>query len=416
MSEPTVEQAGQGICLGWPTNSVSLLFDRIVERSDGTHAEVTPILNGANYPTPKRLTPSRVNLLSNRSREDWCKRTQKISEHTEIPWDRILENSVSYVLAMFRRGEPAVLLNEETYPQPSFIIKPLVYERLPATVFALAAKGKSLFGLFVCLLAECGQSACGLTVSRSHQTLFLDWELDQSLQGFRKQQIVKAHPNLSSAGPLYRRMYRPLTDELPKIMKLVQEYDISFMVIDSLAPATGGDQIGADGALRFFEALRLLNVGCLVLAHVPKSAETKSIYGNVFNYNLSRSVWEIQTAQEENSAEVRMGFYQKKNNLGRLHPSFGLQLTFPPGDEELEKGMRFQSYDISEDGELSQSLPLRKRLLHVLKNGGQTVKELSETLREEQTKIRARLHEGKGKFFTQIQTEGSDVKWGLLQQ
>ncbi len=95
MSEPTVEQAGQGICLGWPTNSVSLLFDRIVERSDGTHAEVTPILNGANYPTPKRLTPSRINLLSNRSREDWCKRTQKISEHTEIPWDRILENSVS---------------------------------------------------------------------------------------------------------------------------------------------------------------------------------------------------------------------------------------------------------------------------------------------------------------------------------
>ncbi len=109
---------------------------------------------------------------------------------------------------------------------------------------------------------------------------------------------------------MYRRMYRPLTDELPTITKLVQEHDISFMVIDSLAPATGGDQIGADGALRFFEALRILNVGCLVLAHSPKNTDNKSIYGNVFNFNLARLVWEIQTAQEENSDEVRMGFYQ----------------------------------------------------------------------------------------------------------
>ncbi len=190
MSDPTVDRVGQEVRIGWKDEGVSLVFDQITQRVDGTHAEITPTMNGVKYPTPLRLTPSRINLLSTRAREDWGKRARKITQQTEIPWDCILENSISYVLAVFRRGEPAVLLNEATISQPSYIVKPLIYERLPATVFALAAKGKSLFGLFVCLLAECGKSACGLTVSKSHQTLFLDWELDHSVQGFRKQQII----------------------------------------------------------------------------------------------------------------------------------------------------------------------------------------------------------------------------------
>ena len=414
MSEPTIEQIGQGIKIGWPRESVSLLFDRIAERSDGTHAEITPIMNGANFPTPTQLTPSRVNLLNNRSREDWCRRIGKVSGKTGIPWDRVLENSVSYVLRVFRRGESEVLLDAPTYPQKEYAVKPLVYQNLPSVIFALAAKCKSLTALFLCLLAECGESMCGLTVSQSHQTLFLDWELDQSVQGFRKQQILKSHPTLQTPGPLYRRMYRPLSDELQTIMKLVQEHDISLLIIDSLAPATGGDQIGAEGALRFFEALRLLNIGCLILAHTPKNTEQKTIYGNVFNHNLSRSVWELKSTQEENSNEVCLGFYHKKNNLGRLHASFGIKITFPQESQDTNEGIRFQSYDLTEDGELSQSLPLQKRLLQVLKSGAQTVKELSERLGEDQTKIRARLNEGKSKHFVIVEKDGISPKWGLL--
>ncbi len=76
--------------------------------------------------------------------------------------------------------------------------------------------------------------------------------------------------------------------------------------------------------------------------------------------------------------------------------------------------MKFQPFDISEDGDLSTSLPLRKRLLHALRNGGQTVKELSESLGVEQTKIRARLNEGKSKEFVVVKKEGMEPKWGLL--
>ena len=264
----------------------------------------------------------------------------------------MIEQSVRYALLHYRKGEPAILLNEAHYPPKSFIIRPLVYENLPACVFALAAMGKSLLALFVCLLAETGQSLCGLSVSHSHQTLFLDWELDACVTGYRKQQIIKAHPTLETAGPLYRRMYRPLSDDLHTIQKLIQDHAISFLVIDSLALAVGGDQIGSEGSLRFFESLRVLGVGCLILAHAPKNAENKSIYGNVFNHNLSRSVWEIQSAQEEGGDEVRLGLYHKKNNLGRLQASFGMQLTFPPEDQEEPQGIFFKAYDLSEDGEL----------------------------------------------------------------
>ncbi len=77
-----------------------------------------------------------------------------------------------------------------------------------------------------------GQSLCGFKVTQSRQTFYLDWELDQSVQGYRKQQIIRAHPNLETSGPLYRRMYRPLADDVQVIHKLVQEHQIEFLVLD----------------------------------------------------------------------------------------------------------------------------------------------------------------------------------------
>ncbi|MDR4485292.1 MAG: AAA family ATPase [Nitrospirales bacterium] len=333
-----------------------------------------------------------------------------------IPTDFFVEQSIHWAILKFRQGEPATLLNGAEYVRPADVVRPLVCEGLPAVMYANGGSGKSYIGLFTCLLVETRQSIGTLCVPKSRNALYLDWEFDAGVQVYRKQQILKGHPNLRCAGPLYRRMYRPLIDEIQTIHKLVQEHDIGFLCVDSLAPATGGDQMGAEGAIRFFEALRALNVGSLTLAHSPKSAEIKTIFGTAFNYNLARSVWEIQTSQEEASDEIRLGFYHRKNNLGRLHASFGLKLTFPPEDQELSHGVRFSHYDLNEDAVLSQSLPLRKRIVHVLGSGALSVNELTELLAVDKAKIRARLHEGKGKYFILFSGTGQDAKWGLVQR
>lgn len=411
---PEVERVGTGIKVSWAEHGASLLFERLTEKSDGVVAEVTPIVNGYNSVEPLFLAPSKINLLSPRSRQEVFNRIKKYQHN--IPWDDISEPSAHLALATFRRGEPATLLNATNYALKPSILAPMIYEGLPSTVYALAAKGKSLFALFVCLCIETGQSLCGFKVTQSRQTFYLDWELDQSVQGYRKQQIIRAHPNLETSGPLYRRMYRPLADEVQVIHRLVQEHEIGFIVVDSLAQATGGDQLGADGSLRFFEALRTIGVGALILAHAPKTAETKSIYGNVFNFNLSRNVWEIKSTQEENSKEVRVGFFHRKNNLGRLCNSFGLALDFPEEGEDLSQGIEFRSFDLSEDCELSQSLPLKKRILHALKRGPKTIKELSEELEAKTEQIKARLYEGSKKDFVKVCKSGSEWAWGLQEK
>ncbi|MCA9466486.1 MAG: AAA family ATPase [Nitrospira sp.] len=415
---PEIKRIGQALKISWERYGASLIFDRMVEKSDGVHAEIQPVINGCNSAIPSRLTPSKVNLHSTRARGDLTRRFTEIFKQLKhsIPADHFVDQSIHWAIHTFRQGEPATLLDEVTCISKPFILRPIVLEGLPSIVFALAAKGKSLFGLFACLLAETGQSLGGLTASRAHQTAFLDWELDSSVQGYRKRQILEAHPNLRTAGPLYRRMYRPLADDLPNVAKIIEEHGIGFVVIDSLAPAAGGDQIGAEGAIRFFEALRVLGIGCLILAHAPKPNEntkSKSIYGSIFFHNLARSVWEVETMQEPDSDEIRMGFFHRKNNLGRLHAPVGLKLVFPPEDQD-GGGLQFSSYDLSYDPELSKALPLRKQIATALECGRMTVGKLAEVLDVEKAKIRARLNDGRGKYFIQFPGKNGDPEWGIL--
>ena len=168
--------------------------------------------------------------------------------------------------------------------------------------------------------------------------------------------------------------------------------------------------------MRFFEGLRTLDIATFILAHTAKNQETKSIFGSVFNHNLSRSVWEVKSRQEESAYDLCPGFFQRKNNLGRLQPSFGLQLTFPPEDREEEQGIRIRPYDLEEDSELSQSLPLRKRIIPVLKRGAQSITGLSEALGISSNQIKARLYEGQGKDFMKVSGKGQDTLWGLKQK
>ncbi|MCA9466889.1 MAG: AAA family ATPase [Nitrospira sp.] len=417
---PDIKRIGQTIRIYWPEYSAALMFDRLIERSDGLHAEIQPVINGVHSAIPNLLTPFKANLLSAHNRKQVTTRVAENFRQNKIaiPVDHFVDQSIHWCIQTFRQGEPATLLDEVAYISTPFIINPIVLKNMPSVVFGLAARGKSYFALLACLLAETGQSLGALTVQRAHQTAYLDWELDRSVQGYRKQQILRAHPTLRTKGPLHRRMVRPLADDLPAVAKIIEANDVDFVVIDSLAPAAGGDQIGAEGAIRFFEALRILNVGCLILAHAPKPTEntkTKSIYGSVFFHNLARSVWEIETEQESDSNEIRMGLFHRKNNFGPKHSPFGLKLHFPLEEQDQEGGgLKFTHYDLVQDEELSKGLPLRKRIAHALENGQMTASQLAEQLDVPKNTIRARLSDGRGKYFVQLPGKDSEPMWGLL--
>jgi hypothetical protein len=84
----------------------------------------------------------------------------------------------------------------------------------------------------------------------------------------------------------------------------------------------------AETAIRFFNALRSLRVASLILAHVAKNSEEKTIYGSVFFSNFARSAWEMKKAQEAGEHIIRVGLYHRKTNLGPLQQPLGFKLHF----------------------------------------------------------------------------------------
>lgn len=97
----------------------------------------------------------------------------------------------------------------------------------------------------------------------------------------------------------YQACTNPLLTVPHELLRRIQAEGITFVVLDSLAASTGGDA-GAEAATKVFRAIRILNVGTLVLAHIPKpngEGQAPSIYGSVFNKNSPRSTWEIRKEQ-----------------------------------------------------------------------------------------------------------------------
>jgi hypothetical protein len=67
----------------------------------------------------------------------------------------------------------------------------------------------------------------------------------------------------------YQACTNPLLTVHHELLRRIQAEGITFVVLDSLAASTGGDA-GAEAATKVCRAIRILNVGTLVLAHIPK--------------------------------------------------------------------------------------------------------------------------------------------------
>jgi hypothetical protein len=270
-------------------------------------------------------------------------------------------------------------------------------------LFGPGGIGKSYLALFFAMLVDHGGWEAGLC-GLPGPTLYIDYESDYADLVSRAKRIRGGHPKLAGVEPLYRRCHVPLADDLPALQRLVAESGIKLLVIDSLAAACGAELERAETAIRFFSALRSLRIASLILAHVAKNAEEKSIYGSVFFSNFARSVWEMKKAQEAGEYITRVGLYHRKTNLGPLQQPLGFRLQFG-------EGFTLQQTDLNDEPSLAESLPLAARIKVSLKGGAKSAKELSEELSVDVAKVKARLSDGLMKWSTKV----GDAKWGLLE-
>lgn len=411
MSSPAeIADLGNGFAIHWPEQNIRFLIEYLTKQNNGLIGEVT-ILDGQ-----VTLCESlRMNLNAEPKTKSIAKKVHECDGRLSLPdWARLIESTCVLTLRRFRRGEPSHHLDRHTTVEPlTFALNPLVPKKKPCILFSDGGKGKSTLALMLAMAVSVGAQVAGLSALKG-TSLYMDWEDDVDVHARRLQAIQAGHPELLDAGVEYLRCAEPLSKLTYPLLKLIQEKSITFVVLDSLMAATGGD-VSAEATGQFFAALRQFNCESLIIGHVPKQKnegqEHATVYGSVFNQNYARAVWELQTEQEIGEEGAVLGLFHRKSNLSRKHAPIGLKVTH----NAQGTFVRYEAADLDQTTDLLNALPLPNRIRNLLDSDGipRSSKQIADELGVKQPTVQATLSRHKRVKWSMI-GENHEAVWTTL--
>ncbi len=320
--------------------------------------------------TYRHLARTRINLLLGRPKQDLAHLlSRKCVLESSDSWDHLVEHCSEIVVSEYRNSDPLIALDQVPQNRLSddHLVTGILPRGAPTVIFSPGGSGKSMLalglGVSVATFTPLLESLIPLC---QENVLYLDWETQDTDQARRHRRIC-AGLRASTENVFYRSFYRPFKDDIVRIRSDIEKYKIGFLIIDSLAPACGGNPEYASDVMAFFGALRSCGeVTKLVLAHMSKSGSQQTsgkatVYGSIFSENFARSTWELRTSQEGTDKEICLALFHRKVNDGRLQDPIGIRLSFE-SDEII-----FAPYDIAADPELAEFAGPAFRIRSLLK-------------------------------------------------
>ncbi len=116
----------------------------------------------------------------------------------------------------------------------------------------------------------------------------------------------------------------------------------------------------------------------------------------------------MNASHEPGDDRFVIGLKHTKSNNGQRLKDMAFEIDF--GDD----GVSFKPATVTDYPDLAKGLSLGQRISAALRNGGLTVKELAETLDENEGHVRGALNRGKGRFFQQLDANMGQPRWGNL--
>src|SRR5687768_3838853 len=219
---PQIDEYGLGWKFSWPTHKLEVTVDAI--RESGSKTTGTLNVYYMHLAGPALVATDMITLTSTSSRQSFVKSLVDLDPDdnkttVKKKWTIIVNQACSRAEQMFHRSEPAVRLTQTTMKAMPWRVSPLVYESQPCVIFAPGGSGKSYLALLVAMLTQTGGylSSSNLCAVPG-PSLYLDWEADKQALDVRWSLLTNGHPEFANAEPpLYRRLYRPLADELREI-------------------------------------------------------------------------------------------------------------------------------------------------------------------------------------------------------
>ena len=400
-SEPRIE--GSPSARLWQVSfldqKVKITVNRLVDEPKSLWGEWTITANfpGLAYPW-MQIHHEGMNLLSTAK-----KRMAKVLTdlYPPITWTTIIDKTAELVIEKHRQGEPVIQL-KDLPPREGlrYRLAPLLLENKPTILYGLGGKGKSLIAQYLACLVSEGYPV-GSLQPEPGPVLYLDYEDDadslaDQLSGIHKGLGIEEGSNIH-----YRRMGQPLASTIESIHAWVIELGIQLVIVDSAAPAVGSAQ-GEEPVLKYFGALRNLNVTSLTIAHRAKNADNGP-FGSVFWENIARNVYRMQS-EKDGLDRLHIGLFNDKTNR-KQSPPFGLCVNFE------DNRITFSEEDPKMRPEMREHLSLADQIDAILKDGnGQplAVKDLSDETGKPDNMIRATLSRYKDRY---VKLSGG--AWGL---
>ena len=403
MTEAKMRTGGGIYELTWAADQVLMRVDRLAE--DSRYNTTGEMIVLSTLPgVQQHIHQARVNLVSTVARRTLIRELEQRAP--DLSWQTMVEEMSIRVLAAYRQGEPVIQMSEHLISERvRHRLSPLLQEGQPTVFFGQGETGKSWLSLLLSILISAPQAHIGFTPEPGG-VLYLDYETGAD-DVWERVDMITAGMGIAIPDNLYYRyMVQPVAGDIENIQREVMEKNISLVVVDSAAPASVEPETSA-GATAYFQALRSLKCTSLTVAHTEASGKQDRPFGSIFWRNLPRANYRFRSSSEPGADELVVGIKQTKANNGRRMKDLGLSLRFS------QNAVVFGRADLYDVDELAETLPLRERIIHLLRKGGQTSAEITEQLGVSNQQVRNALSKGHRKDFVMIGGGNTDARWGL---
>ncbi len=413
-SQPTwldaaISLTGEGYRVSFPKRGLVMTFAAVRDTGEAIHADVAVSVHG------EERDWASLNLSSSTARES---RARKLTREVGgFPWPALLNTACRLVERKHREGEPAVALLPRPRTAAKYLFSPLLALGHPTVIHADGDSGKTTLAYAVALACYYGLPLPGFgPAPNGVRSLLLDYEGDEATAAATVDALARGFGEAGEGAIVYRRMTRPLAEDLPALRAIVAEHRIGLVVVDSLQPAVGG----ADGRhdpsepyVRLFSALRSLGAGVtsLVLAHHSHQGDAQREampYGSRFIHNLCRVRFEIRADHtvDVGPPSLLAGLYHRKANYDVRRPPFAVRFVFD-GDTT-----RVEAAQLRDSDTLMARAPMRQRVTEELQLGDLTATELAARLGDEPDSVRRWLE--RNRLLVAPRPGAKPQKWGLV--
>lgn len=400
----------------WDDYGISIDVQRFMDdRREGVMAEIT-VLSDLPPRGTVLLHHARLNLMSAQSRATAIKAIRDQTTpgwHSETDFAAMVQYVCSTSTTKLRTAiEVFDLAVADAGPRrPNWLINPLIDASGATVIYATGGVAKSVLALGMAMTLSTGLPILGYNPSVKVPVLYLDWEADLGTHQDRMKAIARGYgcevPHLD-----YARLMTPLRDSLDGIRRVVAAKGIGFVVIDSLGASRGGEPESAEDTIKFFNAMRALQVPWLGIDHINKTdafgtsrrggnQTPTAPFGSIYTRNLSRLMWYVDRADGQVDSEFSVSMVNTKaNNAGR-RKNQALTLRFGTIENEQFEGdqlldtITFSRIDEMSVAEFAAKKPAKERILnHLVESGvGMTAEAIAAALEMKVTVVRPRLTE-----------------------